>query len=501
MTKASLQLNRTDQRDPTRAPSLPANEDAKPRFVSAEVNLLRLPLFALQTKGLRQLDGFECRGTITRNKQSHQYTWRVTRHATRPFPGPLARAAHLGLLSILRDQSTPLQNPVSWSWRDLCRRIDISCSGRTVSHLKEAIRATAGVIIESSQCIYSKQNHDFIELAEEDRRLYVRVRFYSKRHPTGASSDHNSVWLAQWYLDNLNALYTAPLDHELWRYLDRRSPIASRMYEYLLPNMYRPGPYLRINYPLLAQSLPVRIERYYSDARKQIGPALELLSETDVLDKATWARTKPNVAQIRLYRGARLASAVDRAPKTLPSSAQPVAELSRLRTLRHPKAPEAELVADFYRRRWGRGLYRPSTKELARARQLIDDFGPTKAVALVPLLADRLKNKWPDAKTFMAVDRYVSEVSDEYERDRQRDTRRRKERLREHKRQRQLDQKQANRRHFQATWQAEWDQLPANDQQAIRTELLDNNPSLSKMPSVLQLKCLEELARRTDGEA
>ena len=41
-----------------------------PRFIKAEANLLRLPLFALSTKGLRTLDGIECRDTIRRARRS-----------------------------------------------------------------------------------------------------------------------------------------------------------------------------------------------------------------------------------------------------------------------------------------------------------------------------------------------------------------------------------------------------------------------------------------------
>lgn len=477
-----------------------ADGHQRARFVRAEVNLLRLPLFALQTRGLRQLDGFECRGTISRNGQSHEYFWRVTRHATRSFPGPLARTAHLGLLSILREDKTPVENPVTWSWRDLCRRIGVTCSGRTVSRLKEAIRATAGVLIESRHCIYSKTEDDFLELAEDDRRLYTRVHFHTRKNAQRGYSDRNSVWLARWYLDNLNRFYTAPLDHELWRYLNRKSPIASRVYEYVIPNMYRPGPCLRINYPLFAQSLPVRTERYYCDARKQIGPALELLAETDVLAKATWAKKETSVAQISLYRGNRLASALDPGAPGVQTSGEPSEELLEVRPLHDRKPPEARLVVEFHRHRWGRGLYRPSPKEVAFARQLIRQFGENKARALIPFLADQLKARWPDAKTFVGAERYVPEASDDYDRKRERAARRRQRRLDEDRQEQERQQQQASRRTFEAKWQAAWNALPPEKQQAIRTKLAAENPALRKMPSVWHSKCLQHLARQADQD-
>src|SRR5688500_4731775 len=63
-----------------------------PHFVRAEANLLRLPLFALHTKGLKSLDGIECTGRITRDGQTHQFTFQATRNTATLYPGPLARA-------------------------------------------------------------------------------------------------------------------------------------------------------------------------------------------------------------------------------------------------------------------------------------------------------------------------------------------------------------------------------------------------------------------------
>ena len=56
------------------------------------------------------------------------------------YPGPLARSAHLALLSLITDRGFPLENPVTWTWRDLCRRMKITYSGRAVGQIKEAKR-------------------------------------------------------------------------------------------------------------------------------------------------------------------------------------------------------------------------------------------------------------------------------------------------------------------------------------------------------------------------
>src|SRR5215212_9179955 len=299
--------------DPQNPPAnlLPARDGAIPRLIKAEANLLRLPLFALHTKGLRTLDGIECRGKLTRDGAVHEFTFRAFRNAGTPYPGPLARSAHLAFLSLMTERGFPLQNPVRWSWRDLCRRMRISCSGRTVQRLKAAIRSTKGLMISSQYALFSKGAGKLIRTQERDLNLYDEVAFVSDLLPDGGVADANSLWLSGWYLANLNALFTAPLDYDLWRRLDERSAIASRLYEFLLLNFYGGGPVLRINYAKLAQFLPVRPERYTSDARRQLEAALGLLAAAGVIEAAEWADSKDGLGQLHFRRGRSLAAAGD----------------------------------------------------------------------------------------------------------------------------------------------------------------------------------------------
>jgi hypothetical protein len=113
------------------SPPAPDWEDRLlPHFIRAEANLLRLPLFALHTKGLRTLDGIECSGRRTDGRgQVHDFTFRATRNTATLYPGPLSRAAHLAFLDIMTERGLPLENPICWTWRDLCRRMRVTPSG------------------------------------------------------------------------------------------------------------------------------------------------------------------------------------------------------------------------------------------------------------------------------------------------------------------------------------------------------------------------------------
>src|SRR5438445_5951803 len=81
-------------------------------LVKAEANLLRFPLFALSTKGLKTLDGIECRGTVRRGGTAHTFSLRVSRNTASLYPGPLARRVHFALLGIATERGLPLTNPV-----------------------------------------------------------------------------------------------------------------------------------------------------------------------------------------------------------------------------------------------------------------------------------------------------------------------------------------------------------------------------------------------------
>lgn len=466
-----------------------------PRFVKVEANLLRLPLFALHTKGLRTLDAIECRGQMTREGIAHEFTFRAFRSTATPYPGPLARSAHLAFLSLVTERGFPLTNPITWSWRDLCRRMGISCSGRTVERLKAAIHSTAGLYILSTYALFSKPDNKRICTREDGLRLYDRVCFLGSELPGGGTADTNHLWLSDWYLANLNALFTAPLDYDLWRRLEDRSAIASRLYEFLLINFYNGSPTLRINYENLVQFLPVKPEKHPSQARQQLGPALKLLVALEVIDDVNWAESRDGLAQLQFQRGRHLVPPPDRGPSALPFPDE-FAGSVEVEELRSLKPPEWTVVADFYRLWAGLDAYRPTRRELEQARALLEQHGPAKTRALIQMVVKRLKARWPDAKTFGSVSKYLAEVAEEYDRDQKRIEQDRRDQLRRQKEREEQERQQARQAEFEAKWRPVWDALPDPDRDAIRRVVVGQNTFFERMPRIVETLCLEELARR-----
>lgn len=480
-----------DENRPTASEVSPVAERLS---VAAEANLLRLPLFALHTKGLKNLDGFECRGRTTRGEQTWEFAFRTARSTATLYPGPLSRSVHLAFLSLISEHGLPFANPVTWTWRNLCTRLGIQPSGRMVQHLKEAIEATAGLTIYSREALYSKPASQHFN-TRKATHLYETVAFVNETLPDGSTADTNSLWLSKWYLDNLNALFTAPLDHELWRYLDHRSTIASRLYEFLLINFYSGVPQLRFNYPKLAQFLPVRPERYLSDARKQLEPAFQLLTQTRVTAGVAWQKRTQDVAQLRFDRGERL-SVARNAPlaRLEPATGESSASFS-VREIR--RTPEQELVSEFYRLWTSRPDQRPNSADIALAKRLLAQHGRTKSKAVLPLVVEQLKQHWPGARTFVAVEQYFDESAEQYQRQQQQEAQRNLRRKEERSAQQEFERQAHERQQFEAHWRPIWEQLPVGEQETIRATVLATYPFLRHTPHEMQFRCLQELARRS----
>lgn len=498
--------NRSEQLNPARQGNVqPSDESKVPlRFIRAEVNLLRLPLFALATKGLRTLDGLECTGTTRRGGETQQFVFRVSRNTSSLYPGPLSRKIHFALIDIATERGTPLTNPITWSWRDLCRRMDIAYAGsKTLRELKSAIRSTHGIVIETQSALYSRTDGRLLPNHERGHHLYADFIFVNDPLPDGGRAETNSVWFADWYLANLNALFTAPLDYQLWIKLEKKSPIASRLYEFLLINFFSGTPVLRINYPKLAQFLPVQTHTFASAIERQLGPAFRLLIRAEVIKNVQWTTSRDGMQQILMYRGDRLAVAGGRTQPMLGLLDEEFTSSVAVKELRNEKPPEWGMVAEFYRFWEDDQNHQPSKKELEQARGYLAQFGPKKAKEVAGQAMKTLKKKWPDAKTFGALDRYIPAAAAEYDREREITERRRVEERRQKMEDAKVERRHAAELALMKKWRPAWEALSLEDRAEIRSMVMDKNPFLKNSPfrdsSFAMQMYLEELARRSES--
>ncbi len=387
------------------------------QLVRVEANFLRLPLFSLDNKHMRTMDGLRCEGTFRRAGKSFAFSYSVTRNTAAYYPGPLARSVHFALLSIATDRGLPIHNPITFRWRELCGRMGVKVSGQIVTALREALTATKGLMIESRAALFSKAENAPITTDDHTRLigLYDEVEFHGVTRADGTAADINAIWFSHWYLENLNALYRAPIDHALWRSLNEKSLIASRLYEFLFFKFYSGRELLRFNYPTLVKFIAVRTERYVSHAKKQSQPAFDLLIDGGILAQVQWIESRGGLPQLLLHRGSLLTPG-----DTTAADAVEIGEEDfTLDRVEDVQPPEWQLVSAFHQA-WGNDRFTPSKAELDLARDLIAKHGPTVMQELLPRLVKRLKLKWADAKSFCAITRYLPEVLQEREREQRR---------------------------------------------------------------------------------
>lgn len=462
-------------------------------IVQVETNLLRFPFFSLHTKGLRSIDFKEVRGTRVESGQTHEFVFRVSRNTAHLYPGPLSRKAHFALLSLLRAQGFPFRNPIAFTWRQLAREMNVAYSGSTtITRLKDALYSTLGTMIKSSYALKHGPSRESLPTRERGYSLYTECLFTNDERADGTVADQNYVTLADWYLANLNALYAAPIDYALWNRLNDASPLASRLYEFLLFSFSSGVDTFTINYPKLCQFLPAKVELYPSQAKEQLGPAFQLLAQEGIISHVAWTTGRGDELQLQVRQGTRLAGAVATSPSTSPQL--DLFENVTTTEGTNPLSPAQRLVGQFHAA-WSGGQGRAgSAGEVTAAEACLTLYGFDLASRLLPKVVKRMKERFPDAKTFGATTDYFAEIHAETAK---------RERVVEKAKEANVESHvEADKRRARAErhehLETLWNTLPVAERQSIETAVLAANPrlELTKLPGLHHRLCLDELDKR-----
>lgn len=450
------------------------------QIVQAEANLLRFPFFALHTKGLKNRRAIEVLGTRKDDEGTrHDFSLRVSRNTDYCYPGPLSRKLHFALLGMLFQQgSHPFENPITWDWRDLNRRTgDQWCGGRTIENYKDAIARTHGVVITTNYALMHKGESGKQPLPRRTKgyHLYERYEFVSELADDGGVADGNRLWLADWYLANLNAFYSGPLKYDLWMELNNESAIASRLYEYLLYHSRLPK--LQINYRSLASFLPVAPMLYLAQARRQLDPPLQLLQLHDVVNGFEWGTARDGQIQLIIHPGPSLRR--DHGKTAAPSGVVPLDEFDSLRVVEvaDNQTPEADLVRRYHALRFGNDNHRPTRAELAFAASILAAHESSLVMDVLPELADVMKELWPDGRTFGAARPYFSDLIDAHVREQEQAAKRRLEQEQTARDEQQSRAAKAARIERNQRLFEQWHNLPPTEQERLAQRAIDNASS------------------------
>jgi hypothetical protein len=259
-------------------------------IIKTDVNLSRLPLFALNRGRLnepleRELVFFETRGN-----ERVELIWRVMATPRYGYPSPFAKKVHRAVEYLVTKKGFPVPEYLEFSFYEIEDILDLPHSGRTYDDIRNALESITTVSIQSEGtfCYLENGERQFIY---ETFHLYDRVILAGKKLPDGTVVDKNRIYFNEWYLKSLNSLYIKPLDFPYWK--NRRSEIARRLYEYLSLISYatKCKPF-RIEYHKLCELLPITPQKYFSLAKQVLSKAHKELINTGFLKKVAWRKSK-----------------------------------------------------------------------------------------------------------------------------------------------------------------------------------------------------------------
>ncbi len=445
---------------------LPSTQATPAEIIRLEANFLQFPFFALDTHGLKELDGLSCTAERLIGDERHEVTVRITRNNAYAFPGPLSRKIHFALLAKLQDEQPypPYRNPITWSWYDLAERIGLKqCSGRDIRQMKEAIESTLAAFIKTRYSLrHTEDSANSLRKRDSGYHLYERTVFAEEPLPDGTVADTNHLWLSEWYLANLNSHYCGPLDYGRWLFLNNESRIASRLYEYLSYNFSAGMPRFKIRYDRLAQFLPVTICRSLSRVRQQLEPALKLLQRQQVIDQFRFEHGKSGDLLLVFEAGSALRSGLNNRHRLEPDDRPNRDPNPANASFKESKNDAANLVRAFYDR-WAEATdVSPSEKELALASEQLTRYGTT-TTELLPLVVKLMRQHFPDAQHFGATRTYWSQSATLHTKKNARndDVHKRTEAVQQEERVRQ--EQQAKKKRLRQLWQS----LELDEQQRI----------------------------------
>ena len=383
-------------------------------LIRSEVNFLVYPFFCLDNRWHKDRLKIEYHRCLDRGEGREDISWRVLAHQEYGLPGLFDWALHQAIEAIINERGFPVQNPIPFSMRELCRRMGIAYAGRkTLAEIRAAFLRITSTVVESKRTFYSKPKKRWLE---EVFHLYERVVYRGDERPDDdGRADTNYLFLGSWYLENLNALYVTLLDTGYRRALT--VVLARRLYELLGVKFYGlrhvPAPGLRYAYSTLCALLPVKRHRYLSHAHQQLDAAHAELLATGFLARVEWhpAPGTPPEWYLQYVPGPRvqkpaaaLATAQGAADPLDPEETLParvgsqagdlVRAVPQGRAAAVPKpvrqaadealSPQAcALVQHFHQRFHGTPAVTPSARELTQARALLAQEGVEQARSLV----------------------------------------------------------------------------------------------------------------------
>ena len=270
--------------------SIVKQDDLLLTVIKTDVNLSRLPLFAVTRQGLKTKLEREWAFVETRGNERVELIWRVMAIPRYGYPSPFDKKVHRAVEYLLTQNGFPVPEYLEFSFCEIEYILGLPHSGKIYNDIRNALESIATVSIQSEGtfCYLENGTRQFIY---KTFHLYDQVVLAGQRLPCGMIADRNRIDFNKYYLQSLNSGYIKPLDFPYWNSL--RSDIARRLYEYLsfISFATKCGPF-SIEYHKLCNQLPSTPQRYLSLAQRCLKTAHQELIKTGFLKKVVWRKSK-----------------------------------------------------------------------------------------------------------------------------------------------------------------------------------------------------------------
>jgi len=275
----------------------------KVELIRSEVNLVKFPFYTLDHDRFKRIK-YEYL-EIKKGEKTIRGSWEASPDIKMGLPGifdmKVFRIIDMHIYKNFMENGRII-NPLDiGSIYRICKILGIKHYRSNRKLIKEAIERLSLLGFITKYTFYSKRKKKYLK--EASFHLFDRV-WKGEELKNGEIADSNYIYISPLYKESIEAYYIKLLDFNYIKSL--KSGIANRLYEILGLNFFginkKKFDFIKYSYEKLCNLLPVKEQKYLSDIKRQLIPALKELKETKFLEKYIFEK-KGNKLFIKFYPG------------------------------------------------------------------------------------------------------------------------------------------------------------------------------------------------------
>lgn len=481
----------TDPKPLTAAPALDGRD---------EMNLADFPISVLDSRQPTRIDGGKVDTVVyeasrydplTKRRSPQRVT--LLTNSQIGLPTPTDENVVLGLLCLAKRASNFESPRVHFTPHALMTVLRWAPTGKNYRRLRDSLRRLKALTIRYENAWWDKDGREYqSEFATGIVAEYFLATQVRGRRRADAVPETFVVFSPRFYESlqkgnlkrlDLNTLFALKL------------PTSQRMYRFLDKRFYGSPAFEMDLVEFACGHVGMTPTDNVAHLKQRLDPPIRELQGIGFLSPSEpperYRTVAPKVWRVRFQKGTGVIPPADLTARTQIATPPPVAVPDM-----RDRTPEEHLVRLFYVTRFGSEPLAVTAKELQLAKELIARSGRAGAVLVVETVADILKTAWPEAKTFLAVPRYLADAEAKLTKDAKRVA----------MLQRVAEQSEQDRKRLvaeakqQALIRPHWEGLSEGERDRIRARVLARQPkSLERRPALLERLCLLELARLPIG--